>query len=164
MTGVVFYSLSGHSRRLAQRLSDAVHGKLMELDAPPYQNRFFGYARAGYDSLMQRDMRGAHQFPSVAEYDRVILCGPVWTSYPAVPLRSFLRSHPQVPKLTGLILTCGNDSSGQKALRVAETDLGRPFHAAQCLTNSVEGTEAEDQVIAAFLTAMRDTEVKSQLN
>lgn len=150
-TGIVFYSRSGHSERLAQRLSSELTGTLLKIRAPIYETPLIGYARAGYDSLRQRDMPITQPMPSVAGFDRIILCGPVWTSYPAVPLRTFMRAGLQLPKTIALFLTSGDHSPAQKAFTAAQTDLGRPFSTMSSLPNSAEDTDQEDQIIAAFL-------------
>lgn len=150
-TAIVFYSRSGHSKRLAQRLNDKLHGDLLEIRAPSYEAQFVGYARAGYDSLRLRDMPIAQAMPSVADFDRVILCGPIWTSYPAVPVRSLLRSGLSASQTIGLFLTSGGQSPAHKAFAAAQVDLGRPLAAMYLLPNAAEDTDEEDRILAAFL-------------
>ena len=163
-TGIVFYSRSGHSKRLAQRLGDVLDGTLVEISAPAYQSRVFGYARAGYDSLRQCDMPAPQPLPPVAEFDRLVVCGPVWTSYPAVPVRTFLRLGQQVPKTIALFLTPGDHSPAQKAFAAAQTDLGRPFAAMGSLPNAAEATEQEGRIIAAFLADLESAGNASKAN
>ncbi len=163
-TAVVFYSRSGHSRRLAKRLCEALNGTLLEVKAPAYESGMFGIPRAVFDSLMQRDMRGAHQFPSVAAYERVVVCGPVWTSYPAVPLRGFLHQQPKTPETVDLLLTCMDHASAEKAFKVAEADLGRPFKVSRCLVNTAEGSDEEERILAEFLDARQVAGTKLQMN
>lgn len=150
-TGIVYYSRSGHSERLAQRLAVDLGGELLELRAPAYDPPFFGYARAAYDSLRQRDMPVSGPMPSVAGFARIVLCGPVWTSYPAVPLRTFLRAHRQQPGPIALFLTSGGHSPAHKAFAAAAADLNRPLAAISMLPNAAEGTDEEERSIAAFL-------------
>lgn len=163
-TGIVFYSRSGHSKRLAQRLNEELHGTLLEICAPTYEVPFFGYARAAYDSLRQRDMPISQPMPSVADFGRVIIRGPVWTSYPAVPLRTFMRAGLQGPKTIGLFLTHGGHSPAHKAFAAALVDLGRPFAAMGSVSNADEGSEQEGRIIASFLADLEDAVTLSVLD
>ncbi len=151
-TGIIYYSRSGHSKRLADRLKNELNGEFLEIVAPKYASRVIGYARAGYDSLKQRASDRPPPLPSLSEFDRVVLCGPVWTSYPAVPLRNLLRSGVDFPSSVSLFLTSGAHSPASKAFAAASSDLGRPFAATASLPNSAENTAQEERIITTFLT------------
>ena len=151
-TNVVFYSRSGHSKRLASRLAADLQTTTIELTAPAYEARFFGYARAGFDSLRQTHALGPQTITSLDACDHVVICGPVWTSYPAVPLRGVLRGGIRLPHLVSLFLTAGSQALAQKAIAVAQADLGRPFVATAALANADEGTAEEERLITTFLS------------
>ena len=104
--GIVVYSRSGHSRRLAKKLADTLDATIIELNAPGYKGAF-GYMQAGYESLRQTCTLAPQSVTSLSDYDRIILCGPVWTSYPAAPLRGLLRSDITLPESVSLFLTSG---------------------------------------------------------
>jgi len=152
-TGIVFYSRSGHSERLASILSTQLNGTLVRLSAPRYESGYFGYMRAGYDSLRQKCVLAPQSFASLAKFDQVVICGPVWTSYPATPIRAVLRADVGLPERVALFLTSGGHSPAKKAWAVAAQDLGHPLVATAVLGNSVEGTNQERQIIDQFLDA-----------
>ncbi|MEO0751594.1 MAG: hypothetical protein AAFY25_07290 [Pseudomonadota bacterium] len=149
---IVCYSRSGHSRRVADRLARDLKGEFLELAAPRYAKGVFGYARAGYDSLRQDTARYHAPLPSLSGFERVVLCGPVWTSYPAIPLRAMLQSIVNYPGSVSLFLTSGAPSPATKAFAVASADLGRPLTATACLSNSDENTDREEDIITHFLS------------
>ena len=153
-TAIVVYSRTGHSHRLAQRLAHALDGRIVELKAPAYKG-LLGYMRAGFNSLKQTCALAPQPFTTLADYSRVILCGPVWTSYPAVPLRGLLRSDIPLPRSVSLFLTSGSHSPASKAFAVAEADLGRPLTATASLGNSEERTLKEDRVVETFLKELQ---------
>ena len=157
-TAVVVYSRTGHSNRVATRLASELGAPLIELKAPAYGSGPMGYARAGYDSLRQARGLAPPNIPSMSGYHRVILCGPVWTSYPATPLRTFLKDSRDLPKSVSLFVTNGDHSPARKAFDVAEKDLGRPLAALGSLSNSKEGTLEEDRIIKNFLSSVRTVE------
>ncbi|MFK7837430.1 MAG: flavodoxin family protein [Sulfitobacter sp.] len=150
-TAIIYYSRSGHSKRLAERLAREMNAELLEIVAPAYAGRLYGYARAGFDSLRQRKAGRPPPLPSLAEFDRIVLCGPVWTSYPAVPLRDLLRSGAIQPASVSLFLTSGAHSPASAAFDAAAADLGRSFAATASLPNSAENTAVEERLIAQFL-------------
>lgn len=153
---IAYYSRSGHSKRLAAKLAEELHADLTEIAAPTYAGGIVGHMRAGYDSLRQKGMLGPQSFTSLAEYQHVILVGPVWTSYPAVTLRALMRSRGQLPQAVPLFLTCGAHSPPPAAIAEGVVDLGRPFVATAILPNDTEHTTQEDRAIAAFLPELTE--------
>jgi len=79
---------------------------------------------AGYSSLRQTCALASQSFSSLSNYDRIILCGPVWTSYPAATLRGLLRSDITLPESVSLFLTSGGNSPAIKAFNAAQADMG----------------------------------------
>lgn len=150
-TAVVYFSLTGHSQRVATRLARALGGELIALNAPSYRSGLFGYLHAGFDSVRKKCVLAPQSFTTLADFDRLVLCGPVWTSYPATPLRALLRSDIGLPASVSVFLTTGSQSSAENALAVAAQDLGRALAATEFLANSAEGTEQENTVFETFL-------------
>jgi hypothetical protein len=150
-TGIVYYSRSGRSERLATTLSNRLNGTLIEMLAPRYAPGIIGYMRAGYDSLRQKCVLEPQSFASLAKFDRVVICGPVWTSYPATPIRALLKSDVGLPQNVSLFLTSGSHSPAEKAWVVAAQDLGRFFLATAVLGNSLEGTDEGQRFIDQFV-------------
>ncbi|WP_159807517.1 flavodoxin family protein [Litoreibacter roseus] len=157
-TGIVFYSRSGYSKRVAQRLADMLNGTLIEIDAPAYKRPILGYLHAGFDSVRQVCKLPPQTFTPLSDYDRVILCGPVWTSYPATPLRALLRSDPSLPDAVALCLTSGGHSHFQAAVDAGTADLGRAFSAVASFPNEFEGTETEHRILERFINDLGNAE------
>lgn len=95
--------------------------------------------------------------PNVKGFDRVVICGPVWTSYPAVPLRTFLRRTRDMPATIGLLLTQASNDPAQKAHDAACADLARSFTAFQVISNADENTENETRRVHEFITELNTT-------
>ena len=154
-TAILYYSRSGHSKRLATRLASDLQGTLMEVNAPAYATPVIWYLRAGFDSLRQKWSPAPQSFSDLQAFDLVILCGPVWTSYPAAPLRAILSDKAQLPPDVALFVTSGGQSPAQKAYSVGEADLGRPFAATATLPNGFEGTDREEEIVGRFLADLQ---------
>ncbi|MBD3665423.1 flavodoxin family protein [Sulfitobacter aestuariivivens] len=153
---IAFYSRSGHSRRLAAKLAEELNADKVEITAPKYSNRILGYIRAGFDSLRQKGALGSQTFGALTKYRHVILVGPVWTSYPAVPLRALMRQGDALPQVVSIFLTSGAHSPPEKAFAAGVSDLGRRFVATGALPNSAEGTAQENRTISSFLSELQE--------
>jgi hypothetical protein len=155
---IAYFSRSGHSKRLANKLAAELRVEQIEIVDQAYAGHLLGYLRAGYDSLRQKSALRSQQNVSLSGFGHVILVGPVWTSFPAVPLRALLQSGDDLPQAVSLFLTSGGQSSPEKAFATAVTDLGRPLVATGFLPNSAEGTEDEVFTIARFLPELKEPE------
>ena len=115
---VLFYSRGGTTRALAAVLTDRLGAEQGEIKCPRYDGGWWRYLLAGYDSV--RGNLPSIDIPAAVEercaaYDVVLLGGPVWTSHPALPLRSYLAGAPSLPARIGLFLTHGGHSRPEKA-------------------------------------------------
>ena len=153
---IVCYSKTGHSWNVAEKLGLTLDADVYALRTKRYVFPFFGYMRAGFDSLRSAPAPLEHPLPDIRDHDAVIICGPVWTGYPAVPLLSYLQQETQLPEAVGLMLTCGETARPEKAFAIVAAELRRPLVAQDAISNSIEDQPEADQKIAAFANAMRD--------
>ena len=147
-TLILYYSRSGTTRTLAEALANALDADLAEITCPRYKG-LFGYLRAGHNSLKGKippiEMPDLHP----ADYDLVLLGAPIWTSYPAVPLRAFLANKPALPERVGLFFTYGGHSPAEAATTMTQDLLGKP-------PEDILAIEAKDIESGAFLEAVND--------
>lgn len=114
-TLILYYSRTGTTDLVAQALAAELDAKLARITCRKYRGGWFRYLLAGYDSVKGR-------LPSIEvpdlnfmDFDRVILGTPIWTSYPALPMRAFLSGRPELPGHISLFLTYGGHSPPEKA-------------------------------------------------
>ncbi len=157
---IVCYSKSGHSRHIAEQLSEVLDADIYALTTARYMIPFFGYLRAGFDSVRRAPTPLTHPLPDIEGYDAAVLCGPVWTSYPAVPLISYMQQANYLPQVIGLLLTSGGHSPPQKAYAMAEQVLGRAFAVQEAIPNSIEDTPDMDDKIARFASDLIAATIK----
>lgn len=149
-TVILCYSRTGHSARLARKLEDRTDAGIIAMQAPAYSRGTWGFIRGAFDSIRRRWALPKEVDDRLSAAKCIILCGPVWTSFPATPLRAALHAKHLDGKAVAIFLTSGSNSSGQKALDVAQQDLGRPFVASEVLSNDSEGSERETALIDQF--------------
>lgn len=92
-TLIAYYSMSGHTRQVAQELCTFFEADLEEIREPHRRHGFTGVLRSLLDA-------GLHRMPEIlppehdpADYDLLVLGGPIWAGRLAAPLRGYARRH-----------------------------------------------------------------------
>lgn len=128
-SAVVYYSRTGATAAVAWSLATALDADVLEITCPRYRSGWFRYLLAGYDSVrgklpsigLKKHTPLDSDGPDTGElggYDLVVLAAPIWTSYPALPLRAFLDGAPSLPDRVALLLTSGGHSPPLKAVQM----------------------------------------------
>lgn len=155
-TLVLYYSRTGTTRLAAEAVAEAVGAELSEIQAPRYRGAILGYARAGYDSLKRKVPPITTSNAAGAEYEQLVLATPVWTSYPATPIRAFLLTEPPLPNQVALLLTYGGHSPAEKAFDELETLIRRKVRTKLALrADEILAGNATDQ-LATFCKSIQD--------
>lgn len=115
-TLIVYYSRTGTTAKIAQSLASALEADVVEIKCARYRPGWLRYLRAGYDSVRGIMPPIDVQRIQPLNYDLIVLGAPIWTSYPAVPLRSFLALDTDLPSRIALFLTYGGHSPPSKAI------------------------------------------------
>lgn len=133
---VLYHSRTGSTEKVAKALKAELGADIMEIKCTRYKGGWFRYLLAGYDSVTGRlppvevpDFRATN-------YDLVLLGSPIWTSYPALPLRAFLAGDRNLPTRVGLFLTFGGHSPPDKAVNFVSNMLPNPVEAALTLSQA----------------------------
>lgn len=92
-TLVAYYSMTGHTRRIANEVSDVTGAELEEIREPRPRHGFTGVVRALFDGVARRTppILGAGHDP--ADYDLLVIGGPVWAGRMAAPVRTFAKRY-----------------------------------------------------------------------
>jgi flavodoxin len=110
-TLVVYYSLQGRTRRIAQEIADACDADLEELSDRQPRSGVFGMLRSGAEALLgvAPPLRPLMHAPRPD--DLVVIGTPIWVWNMSSPVRSFLLSHHAA--LGRVAFFCTYGSSGQ---------------------------------------------------
>lgn len=125
-TLVVYYSLTGTTRKVAEALADALRGELSEIKCDRYRRGILGYFRAGFDGA--RGNLPTIDIPPTNRdtYDLILVGAPIWTGIPAAPICSYLTERGKQFKNVGLFLTHGGRSPPARAFERMEALLPNP--------------------------------------
>lgn len=129
-TLIIYFSRTGRTRRLAQRLAQLLDADIEEIACPRYRLGLFGwwrYLRAGFNSVKGNLPRIGQLQHTPADYDLVVLGTPIWTSYPCLPMRALLDARPDMPNRIAGFLTYGGQSEPDKAFDMMAEMLGQPI-------------------------------------
>ena len=102
-TLVVYYSKNGSNKYLAEKVADSVKGDLEAIK--PRLNLFFFLLLSSLTKISMGIKSLKH---NVAEYDRTIVCGPIWMGQHISPLRDFIKKYRNSINKFYLISCCGS--------------------------------------------------------
>jgi len=110
-TLVVYYSRSGNNRFLAEKLAKDISGDILELHPRISAFALLAIASLTHISLGNRKIKTA-----IADYDAIIMCGPIWMGQFISPLRDFINKFRTHIKKLYFITCCGGgeDSKDSK--------------------------------------------------
>lgn len=91
-TLVVYYSLSGHTRKIAEKVAALTGGDLYEIKTEEkIKPELSFYLKARRQLKNGKYPALAGEMPDIKSYDTVFVGAPVWWYAPATPLLSFLK-------------------------------------------------------------------------
>lgn len=92
-TLLAYYSMGGNTRRVANELGEAVDADVEEIDEPRPRHGATGVLRALLDATLRRKaaIRPVRHDP--ADYDLLIMGGPVWGGRLAAPVRTYAERY-----------------------------------------------------------------------
>lgn len=122
---VVFYSLTGKSRQVAEWLAAGLNADIEEIvEQRPRGFGFRGIFRSAFETLFRRCPPIRPMIHRQAIFDRVILAAPVWGGSLASPARSWLYRYGRSAKSLGLALQSGDGVDHARALNEFEGVIG----------------------------------------
>lgn len=92
-TLVAYYSMSGHTRAVADEIRAAIGADIEEIREPHARRGLPGAMRALFDALLRRRPAILPIAHDPARYDLLVLGGPVWGGRMAAPVRTYAKRH-----------------------------------------------------------------------
>jgi hypothetical protein len=152
---VVFYSLTGKSRQVAEKLASALPADLAEIvEEKPRGFTGLAMIRCLTDSLLRRKPAIKPMAKHAGVYDRVTLVCPIWAARIAGPARSWLAVEgPDAPVLA-LSLQLGGGPHGSVFDEIAALTGKSPEKVLEVVEGDFAENKAMDKV-EAFAHSMR---------
>ena len=129
-TLVAFFSASGNTKRVAEKLTAAIDSDLYEIKpAVPYTSADLNWRdRHSRSSVEMNDPSSRPELTdyhaNIAGYDRIFLGFPIWWYTAPTVVRSFLESYDFTGKTIILFATSGGSGLGKTAKELASSCPG----------------------------------------
>lgn len=117
---VVYYSRTGNNRFTALRLAER-----LGCDSEELRSRSRGFFSLLMGSALGFGAGNLNLEKNPADYDRVILLGPIWMGKVVLPLRAFLRTYGRSVKALAFVTVCGSDEASKDGGFGYETVFGK---------------------------------------
>ena len=137
---VAYYSRNGHTKKVAEIIADTLNADIDEIKDKKSRKGIIGFLIAGYDAA--RGKATDINFPkNPADYDVVILGGPVWNGRVTPAVRTYLLKNRNDIKKSAFFATClGRE--GKCLSQMREIYNGEVLAEKVILRNKIEaGTE-----------------------
>ncbi len=153
-TLVVFYSRTGTTRTVAQRIARELDADLEELSEPKDRHGLRGYLRSGFDARLDRWVTLEALDRDPTSYDLVVVGTPVWVSSLSAPVRTFLGNHAGRLRNVAFFVTQGGRGDRRVLGQMASVVGAKPRATLTLTQREVEqGTIAS--AITSFVAALR---------
>ncbi|HLY58864.1 MAG TPA: flavodoxin [Stellaceae bacterium] len=150
---VVFYSLSGTTRKVAQAVAVQLGADLEEISCPSYRRGFFGFWRAGHASWKGKIPEIGASAHAPSDYDLVVVGGPVWAWNVCTPVRAYLMREAARLPAVAYFVTVGGVGFEQALATMAELAGRKPV--ATLVLRTEDFKQGRDQAaIASFAAAL----------
>lgn len=153
-TLILYYSRTGTTRTLAKALAAELKADADEIQCERYRPGGLRYLRAGYDSVRGNLPPIGMPTKDPSDYDLVLIGGPIWTSYPALPIRAYLDRAPELPARIAVFLTFGGHSPPEKAIEMMTSLLPHQIDAALSLNSDDATGNALPAAVSSFAASL----------
>ena len=126
-TLVIFYSRTGNTALLADKISKLFGGDRDRIICKESYDGWLGYWRGAFHSLNDTKVAIEDAKLSPAKYDLVIVGGPVWGGRIASPVRTYLRQHSSDFRSTAFFVTQGGAWPGISFKQMAAMSGKQPM-------------------------------------
>lgn len=158
-TLIIYYSRSGFTKILAKAIRELFSGDIEEIVTDDYPKGAIGYLTAGRHGMIEKMCNIKPCKKNPADYDLVIIGGPIWAWNLSPPIRTYL--HQNKDNLPKISFFCTMDGSGfEKAFDSMSKTCGKePVATLALKAKKISKKEYHDDVLAFFNKIGEDTKV-----
>ena len=156
---VVYYSMSGTCKKIAELISKEIEADLIELvPKKAYPDRGFRkFYWGGKCALMaEKPMLEAYGFDA-DQYDLIIFGTPVWASTFTPPLRTFIEENREALSSKNFAAyACYKGSGGEKTLKKLKEELGIDCFVREAAFLEADVTKKAEVLVKEFCAGLKD--------
>jgi menaquinone-dependent protoporphyrinogen IX oxidase len=162
-TLVVFYSRSGTTRLVAEKIARGLGADTEELVDPTDRRGVRGYLRSGFDARLGRWMPLEPVERDPMKYDLVVVGTPVWVSCISAPVRTFLGNNARRLRKVAFFVTEGGRGEKEVFRQMAEVVGVEPAATVALKKRDVEHGRSAS-VIASFVASLRGENARAAMH
>jgi flavodoxin len=147
---VVYYSRSGHTKTLAERMARERGWTVAAIDDASKREGIWGYICSAMSTFLGLKPDIHYAGPSPASFDLIVLGGPVWVGRIASPVHTFVANHQHEFKALALFCTYGG-SGADKAMQGLARDCAKVPVATLAVTEAQLKSDAYTKAMTAFV-------------
>ena len=153
---VVYFSVSGFTKKLAKELSRTLSSDIEEIKTLDIYSGFFGYQRALLQAVFNRQPQIKKLKHNPADYDLVIVGSPVWGGSISGPVRTFLNEHKDNFKEIAFFLTQGGQYGRSQVIKQMENICGKPEMANFAVSDKELNDGSFTKKVALFVSELKE--------
>ena len=123
---IVYFSRSGHCRRLAEEIAVAAGADLDVIREMGVRSGLSGYLRSAYEAWQQKVVAISPATKDPSRYSLVVLGSPVWAGKLCSPMRAYITAHKHEFKRVALFCTQGGSGADKVLQAMAELSERTP--------------------------------------
>ncbi|MFC5577917.1 flavodoxin family protein [Lysobacter niabensis] len=108
---IMFFSMGGHTRRLAEEIRSATGADIEEIIELHPREGAWGMLRALWDASLRRKSGVLEAKHNPVDYDLLVLGGPIWARHLAAPVRTFAEQYGSRAKRVAFFCTEGKQGA-----------------------------------------------------
>ncbi|MFA5259421.1 MAG: hypothetical protein WC402_05095 [Candidatus Pacearchaeota archaeon] len=137
-TLVVFYSRTGTTKKVGQKIARLLDGELEEIIDLKNRDGVVGWLSCGKDAMKKSLTKIKYKKTDLSGYDLIIIGGPNWAGNLAPALRTFLEENKSDIKKFAFFCTHGGDNPGNIFLQMQEILRKKPLDTLSLKTSEVK--------------------------
>ena len=154
-TLVVYYSRTGLTKKVAEKLTAAIGADKEEIIDKDKRAGAIGYLKSGRDAMQKRLAVIEDPKISPADYDLVIIGTPTWAYSMSAPVRAYLTGQAGRFKQVAFLATHGSDG-GDKAIKQMAELSGRKAKAALVVTSREVSQDKFQEKLEKFISELNN--------
>lgn len=147
---VVYYSRSGNTRFVAEKISQEIAGDIEEIIDKKRRKGSLGFILSGYDATRGRVTKIAEMKKSPEDYDLVVVGTPMWNKRITPAVRTYLRNNNFSEKRVALFCTSLGSQPKRLFKTFKELMSGCNFVGELTITNAQKDREKTEKKISEW--------------
>jgi flavodoxin len=115
---VVYYSRSGNSKFVAQKIAEKICADTEEVIDKKNRRGLIGFLKAGYDATQGKETAIEETRFLPINYDLIVIGTPIWNSRPTPAVRTYLRKNDLSSKKLAFFCTLDGNNSEKAILNL----------------------------------------------